>query len=65
MSEELRRERIDELLGEKRLPGAMESTWEYHGVRCVAALTLAVLEMADALTDIAAVLDKARDGGAA
>jgi hypothetical protein len=55
------RERIDELLSEVSLRGTMESTWEYHGVRYVAALVLATLEVADALTDIAVTIQRATD----
>lgn len=53
------RERIEVLLGEDRIIGTMESTWEYHGVRYVTAVALALLEVADAMTDIAVAI---RDG---
>lgn len=59
-----RRERIDQLLGEERLTGAMERSWDYHGVRATASMTLALLEIADSLTDIASELrtSNERDG---
>lgn len=48
-----RRDRIESLLGEERITGAMERTWDYHGFRAQAATTLALLEIADALESLA------------
>jgi hypothetical protein len=50
-----RREQIEALISMDDANVHGQETWEYHGFRATAAMALALLEIADALVDIAAL----------